>query len=151
MKSLKKYQEETRLLDLENEVFKFAKEYIKEKSKYEPRVYNATPENAKNFPLVIIKEADNYFLEECLDKEDQQFKISYEIDIYTMNVREGNNLIAKEIITKELVKLVNDVFDEHFGFNRKENLNLPNIDQNVDRQHLRYDAIVNSNKIIYRR
>ena len=101
--------------------------------------------------LVIIKEADNYFLEECLDKEDQQFKISYEIDIYTMNVREGNNLIAKEIITKELVKLVNDVFDEHFGFNRKENLNLPNIDQNVDRQHLRYDAIVNSNKIIYRR
>ncbi len=68
-----------------------------------------------------------------------------------MNVREGNNLIAKEIITKELVKLVNDVFDEHFGFNRKENLNLPNIDQNVDRQHLRYDAIVNSNKIIYRR
>ena len=146
MKSLKKYQEETRLLDLENEVFKFAKEY-----KYEPRVYNATPENAKNFPLVIIKEADNYFLEECLDKEDQQFKISYEIDIYTMNVREGNNLIAKEIITKELVKLVNDVFDEHFGFNRKENLNLPNIDQNVDRQHLRYDAIVNSNKIIYRR
>ena len=56
-----------------------------------------------------------------------------------------------EIITKELTKLVNDVFDVHYGFNRRENINLPNIDENVDRQHLRYEAIVDENNIIHRR
>lgn len=85
--------------------------------------------------------------EECLDKKDQKFKITYEVDIYTVSMNNGSSIIAKEIITKELIKLVNDVLDNYFGFNRRESLNLPNIDENVDRQHLRYEAIVSENDI----
>ncbi len=66
-------------------------------------------------------------------------------------MKNKTNLIAKEIITKELINLVNNVFDVHFGFNRKECLNIPDIDKNVDRQHIRYEAIVDNKNIIYRR
>ena len=114
-------------------------------------MYKTTPQTQRKFPLVIIKEADNYFYDECLAKEEQKFKIVYEIDIYTINKSEEKSIVAKEIITKELTKLVNDVFDVHYGFNRRENINLPNIDENVDRQHLRYEAIIDENNIIHRR
>ena len=71
----------------------------------------------------------------------------YEIEIYTIDTEDK----AKQEITKELVKLVNDVFDEHFGFMRRTNKNIPNIDLNVDRQYLRYDGKLDFNNIIYRR
>lgn len=152
-RNLKKYfwGGNIRLLNIEDTIFKYAKEYIKNNSKYNPNIYKSTPQAEDKFPLIIIKESDNYFYEECLDKEDQKFKISYEIEIYTFNINDKSNIIAKEIVTKELINLVNDVFDVHFGFNRKENLNIPNIDKNIDRQHLRYEAIVDSKNIIYRR
>lgn len=86
-----------------------------------------------------------------MDKKEQKFKIVYEVEIYTINMSSNSNIIAKEKITKELTKLVNDVLDEHFGLNRKECLNIPNIDENVDRQHLRYEAIIDENNNIFRR
>ena len=57
---------------------------------------------------------------------------------------------VKQEIRKELVDLVNDVFDEHFGFTRKENKNVPNADLNLDRRHMRFVAIIDENKRIYR-
>lgn len=101
--------------------------------------------------MVIIKESDNYFYDEALAKEEQKFIIRYEIDIYSINMKQDGKVIPKEIIRKELTNLINDVLDVHYGFNRKQNLNLPNIDENVDRQYLSYEAIVDENKKIFRR
>ena len=100
--------------------------------------------------MVIIEEFDNYFREETLAKEEQEFNIKYEVNIYSIDMKQNGKLIPKEVIKKELIKLVNDVFDIHYGFNRKQCFKLPNIDENVDRQYLRYEAIIDSNKIIYR-
>ena len=82
-----------------------------------------------------------------MDKTDQRFRMAYEIEIYTIDI-EGT---AKQEITKELIKLVNDVFDEHYGFNRRTNKNIPNIDLNVDRQNMRYEGKLDENNKIYRR
>lgn len=72
--------------------------------------------------------------------------MSYEIEIYA----ENQALQVKQEIRKELVKLVNDVFDEHFGFTRKQDRNIPNADLNLDRQYMKYVAIIDENKRIYR-
>ena len=106
-----------------------------------------TPKQKNVFPLVIIKQIDDPLIDENLDKTDQKFDVTYEIEIYSMD--KGN--LAKQEITKELVKLVNDVFDEHYGFTRKSNNPVPNIDLDVDRRHMVYMAKIDENKRIYRR
>lgn len=130
-----------------NKIFEYAKKYIKENSIYSPKIVKNTPQQMTVFPLVIIKQVKDALIDENLDKTDQKFKMVYEIEIYTIDTEE----VAKEEITQELIKLVNDVFDEHYGFNRKTNSNIPNIDLNVDRQHMRYDGKLDENNIIYRR
>lgn len=101
--------------------------------------------------MVKIKEYDNTLSDENLNKTDQEFEIIYEIEIYTRNIANNGNIIAKEIIKKELVKLVNDVFDDNYGFTRTENQPIPNADLKVDRQHMIYKAFIKENGKIYRR
>ena len=48
----------------------------------------------------------------------------------------------------KISRLISDVFDEHFGFTRKENKNVPNADLNLDRRHMRFVAIIDENKRI---
>lgn len=82
-----------------------------------------------------------------MDKTDQRFNLVYEIEIYTIDKEN----IAKQMITEELTKLVNDIFDIKYGFIRKANNPVPNIDLNVDRRHMRFEAKIDENNIIYRR
>lgn len=98
-----------------------------------------------------IKEYDNILSGENLNKTDQEFEIIYEIEIYTRNIANNGSIIAKEIIKKELIKLVNDVFDDYYGFARTENQPIPNADLKVDRQYMIYKAFIKENGKIYRR
>ena len=129
-----------------DQIFKYAKKYIKEKSQYSPKIAKDTPPD-KKFPLIIIKEIRDDLWTENLDKTDQRFYIGYKIDIYTMNKEE----ISKQMIAIELKKLINDVFDEHYGMNRVLNQEAPNIDTDVYRWQMRFEAKIDENKIIYRR
>ncbi len=133
--------------DVYNGIFKDVQKYIKANSKYNPFVYKDTPQEQNKFPLVIIKQIDDPLYDENLDKTDQKFDLVYEIEIYTIN----KDNIARQLITDELVKLVNDIFDTKYGFARKTNKPVPNIDLNVDRRHMRFEAKIDENNIIYRR
>lgn len=133
--------------DIYDEIFNYAKEYIETNSSYKPIVLEDTPQQEGIFPLIIVKHYDDNLVDENLDKTDQRFKINYEIEIYSIDTEE----IPKQEIRKELIKLVNDVFDEHYGFTRKGNDNIPNIDLNVDRQQMKYSGKLDEKNIIYRR
>ena len=135
-----------RLPNIYDEIFNYAKKYIQDKSKYSPSILKSTPPNQK-FPLVLIKQIADDIYDENLDKTDQRFNIAYEIEIYTVN--EGN--IAKQSIANELMNLINDVFDEHYGMDRKMNTEAPNIDNDVYRWQMRFEAKLDERKIIYRR
>ena len=50
-----------------------------------------------------------------------------------------------------IVKEIRDVFDEHYGMNRKSNKQLDNADTDVYRWYMLYEAKVDENKRIYRR
>lgn len=129
-----------------DEIYNYASTYIEENSKYSPMVLKDTPPD-RIFPLIIIKQEDDDLYDENLDKTDQKFNLVYEIEIYTIN----DGIITKQEIADELVKLVNNVFDEHYGMKRKRNKEAPNIDQDVFRWHMRFEAKIDENKIIYRR
>ena len=66
-----------------DEMFKYAKEYIQEKSIYFPKILKDTPPD-KKFPLIIIKQIRDSLYNENLDKTDQRFKIVYDIEIYML-------------------------------------------------------------------
>lgn len=129
-----------------DEMFKYVKTYITEKSKYSPKILKDTPPD-KKFPLILIKQIRDDLYSENLDKTDQRFYIGYEIEIYTMNI----DKTSKQTIANELIQLLNDVFDEHYGMNRKLNKELPNADTNIYRWGMRFEAKIDENKRIYRR
>lgn len=132
--------------DVYDEIYNYAKTYIQQNSIYAPKVLKDTPVN-KKFPIIIIKQIRDDLYNENLDKTDQRFNIGYEVEIYTINKEN----IAKQTIANELIRLINDVFDEHYGFYRKSSHEAPNIDKDVYRWNMRFEAKIDENKIIYRR
>ena len=132
--------------DVYDEIFDYAKKYITDNSIYFPTILKDTPPN-KKFPLIIIKQIRDDLYSENLDKTDQRFNLAFEIEIYSINKAE----ISKQVITNELKQLINDVFDEHYGMNRKSNQEAPNADTDVYRWNMRFEAKIDEKKRIYRR
>ncbi len=90
--------------------------------------------------------------EETLSKTEQKLNLVYEIEIFSMDSVANGVKVSKMEITKELINLVNDVFEDYFGFTRVSKRPMPNIDLDVDRFYLRYEGIydTNTNKIFRR-
>ena len=130
-----------------DEIFDYADNYIKTNSDYLPKVLESAPQEVNTFPLVVIQESDNPLVDEDLTKGDQQYQIEYEIEIYAIDKENA----PKQVIIQELKKLVNDVFDVHYGMNRRACIPAPNADRDVDKLYMRYNAIIDENKTIYRR
>lgn len=133
--------------DVYDEIFNYAEAYVKNNSIYSPLVLVNPPEETKAFPLVVIQEMNNTLSKEDLDKGDQMSILEYEVEIYATD--KGN--IPKQVIIQELKKLVNDVLDEHYGMLRRACIPTPNADRNIDRLYMRYTALIDKNKRIYRR
>ena len=135
--------------DVYDQIFQYAKKYIKEKSKYSPKILKDTPPDKilSSNQLIIIREIRDDLYDENLEKTDQRFNIGYEIEIYTINKEQ----VAKQEIANELVNLINDVFDIHYGLRRTFNKQIPNSDADVYRHDMRYEGKIDENKIIYRR
>lgn len=114
-------------------------------------MYTTTPQELSDFPVVIIEEIDDGLKEETLSYGQQKFKKTYEINIYTTDKVVGANKKARQEIAKELSGLANNVFDIHYGFNRKSRRPVGNIDKDVFRLYMRFDAVIDSNKKIYRK
>lgn len=59
---------------------------------------------------------------------------------------------AKKQILNELKGLINDAFEDYYGFRRSESQPRDNIDLDVARHYMRYDCIFDTvSKKIYRR
>ena len=132
--------------DVYDEIFEYASKYIKSNLKHSPRVLKEVSETTK-LPTVIIEQINDHLYDENLDKSDQRFDLIYEINIYA----EDKGTTRKHAIVDELKRLVNNVFDEHYGMNRRANTKAPNADLTVEKRYLRYEAKIDENKKIYRR
>ena len=96
--------------------------------------------------MVIIPKCQILLLNETLDKGEQEFKLIFEIEIYSTDKTVGTKTIARQTIIYELQSLVYQVFSEYYGMKLKQDKNIPNIDTNVDREYLRFEATINEKK-----
>lgn len=132
------------MVNIYNDIFQYAKEYITTNSTYDPYVLKATPEESKVFPLVIITQTNDYFRDETLKKTEKQNVLSYEVNIFAKDTT-----VNRQTIIEELVHIVNDVFENEIGFRRIQAEPIPNIDLSVDRFVLEYEGVFDekTNKI----
>ena len=132
------------MVNIYNDIFQYAKEYITTNSQYNPYVLKATPEESKLFPLVIITQVNDYLKDETLAKTEKQNSLSYEIEIFAQDTS-----VNRQTIIEELVGLVNHVFEDDLGFRRTQAMPIPNIDLSVDRFEMEYTGVFDekSNKI----
>ena len=132
-----------------DEIYGKARKYIKEKSKYDPKVLKSSPQTFNSFPLIIITEVENNLVSnsETLRNNEGKYNLTYEIEIYFKDKDE----VSKKEISDELKKLVNDVFDEFYKFTRRTCKTAPNADIDIGKIFMRYTAVIDENKRIYRR
>lgn len=99
--------------------------------------------------MIIITEVENNLVSnsETLKNNEGKYNLTYEIEIYTKDRDE----VSKKEISDELKKLVNEVFDEYYKFTRRICKTAPNADIDVGKIFMRYTAVIDNNKRIYRR
>ena len=133
-----------------NNIFQYAKQYIKQKSTYSPEVFKNAPTESDIFPLVIIPECKIVLDDETLKYGGTKYQVIFEIEIYATDKSVGTKKVSRNTIIQELEKLVYDVFEEHYKLLGKEPDVKPNADINVAREGISFTGKIKNN-IIYRR
>lgn len=136
--------------DIYDNIFQYAKQYIKQKSIYSPEVFKTAPTESDIFPLVIIPECKVILEDETLKYGEPKYQVIFEIEIYATDKSIGSKKVSKNTIMKELEKLVYDVFEEYYKLLGGEPKTIPNADINIDRETIRFTGKIKNN-IIYRR
>lgn len=136
-------------IDVYDEIYIKARKYIKDNSQYNPKVLKNSPQTFNSFPLIIITETENNLVSgsETLKYGEGKYNLTYEIELYAKDIDEK----SKKEILDELKKLVNDIFDEYYKFTRKTCKTAPNADIDIGKIFMRYTAVIDENKKIYRR
>lgn len=136
--------------DIYDNIFQYAKQYIKQKSIYSPQVFKNAPTESNIFPLVIIPECKIVLDDETLKYGETKYQIIFEIEIYSTDKSIENKKVSRTTIIQELEKLVYNVFEEHYKLLGAEPKPTPNADTNIARETIRFTGKIKNN-IIYRR
>lgn len=131
-------------------IFQYAKQYIKQKSIYSPEVFKNAPTESDIFPLVIIPECKIVLDEETLKYGEKKYQVIFEIEIYATDKTVGTKKVSRNTIIQELEKVVYEVFEEHYKLLGAEPQTTPNADTNISRETIRFTGKIKNN-IIYRR
>lgn len=131
-------------------MFQYAKQYIKQKSIYSPEVFKNAPTESDIFPLVIIPNCKIILEDETLKYGERKYEVILEIEIYATDKTVENKKTSRQTIIQELERLVYDVFEEHYGLLGKEPEVKPNADINIARESIMFTGKIKKN-IIYRR
>lgn len=140
-------------IDIYNQIFQYAKQYIKQKSQYSPEVFKNAPTESNIFPLVIIPQCKVILDDETLktpSKNERKYKIIFDIEIYSTDKTVGTKKISRQTIISELEDLVYEVFEEHFGLLGEKPQPRVNADTNISREGIEFTGKY-KNKIFYRR
>lgn len=136
--------------DIYENMFQYAKQYIKQKSIYSPEVFKNAPTESDIFPLVIIPKCRTILDEETLKYGERRYEVIFEIEIYATDKSINNKKVSRTTIIQELEKLVYETFEEHYGLLGGEPKITPNADTNVARETISFTGKIKNN-IIYRR
>jgi hypothetical protein len=139
------------MLDIYDQMFSYAKTYITSNSIYTPHIIPSYPNETPIFPIVSIEEVQQVISSENLSKGERKTRLTLEANVLSQEKTVDGKKVSNLTINKELVKLVSDVFDKHYGM-KVTIKSAPNMDASIKRTLITCTADVDNEKlIIYRR
>lgn len=121
-----------------------------ETNEYLPKVVKVV-RNQKNLPIVEFARLDGSLFAETLDKQEQMFDITYEVNIYGQNKVIDGVEIPVDTILDSIESDVYNYLVDTVGLDLVNSYPRPNADLTIDRRYMRfngkYDLITNT---IYR-
>lgn len=132
-------------VELYDKIYKILKDFLTAESAYKPIVTKLPQKQSNKFPLVVITEEDNAYLEGTTRFEETRSKVDYEINIYTTDIAIDNKKISRLEVAKELKGLVDNVMNCNLKMRRRSCRPTPNLDKEIYRITMRYSASVNDN------
>lgn len=132
-------------MNIETAIFKKYKEYIKDKSKFNPNVFNDAPKNLAVFPTITLIETNNAqdLGSTTLDRTESSNNLTYTIEIYSKDmVINGVTHSSKEIINE--IKYLTFDFFEMWGFIRTQSMKVDYLNYEVSRYVITETCSVNN-------
>lgn len=132
-------------------IFDAYKKHIEDNSQYGARVVKYNTNTSTYFPLVTFTLSNNVDLDNnSLKNVDYFEKFYFTIDIYTKNKGSGDELIASQVIDKE-IELLTTAFFRQLGFKKTLNQPTPNLDTSIFRRTMQYQCEIGNRGNIIRR
>ena len=132
-------------------IFDAYKKHIEDNSQYGARVVKYNTNTSTYFPLVTFTLSNNVDLDNnSLKNVDYFEKFYFTIDIYTKNKGSGEQLIASQVIDKE-IELLTTSFFRQLGFKKTLNKPTPNLDTSIFRRTMQYQCEMGNRGNIIRR
>lgn len=132
-------------------IFDAYKKYIEDNSQYGARVVKYNTNTSTYFPLITFTLSNNVDLDNnSLYNVDYFEKFYFTIDIYTKNKGSGEELIASQVIDKELETLTTNFFRQ-LNFKKTLNQPTPNLDTSIFRRTMQYQCEMGNRGNILRR
>lgn len=105
-------------IDIENAIYNKYKAYMSN-SRFNPKVFNKSPKQLKDFPTIIFKETSNRenTRYKTLDFSQTVNQITFTVEVYTQDLVIENVKFASKIVMNELKRMSFDFF-QYCGFER---------------------------------
>ena len=142
-------------MDIETQLLREYKDFINAKSVFSSKVeiLPSTPQSFSVYPTIIFSEVNNvdYILGKTLDRNETVDNISYQVDIYTkdikltstVNEQEVTNTYAARTVINELKDLTFKFFND-IGFVRVNAIRGEYIDVTVQRYTILFSGKLNN-------
>lgn len=120
-----------------NTIYPNMKQYVEEKSIYNPIVTKAKSQESKRFPIVptTLLPITNQYNNLSYGEETYTFGIN--IDVFTIDQTIGGKKVSKRTICDEVTKWIIDYFKTNFRVTIKNYPDAPNADSNVHRNNIK--------------
>lgn len=113
----------------ENKIFPELKQYVEEKSIYNPTVTKAMPQQSKVFPIVPVKLLPVTNKYNNLSYGEETYTFGIKVEIYAI----ANGKTSKRTICNEVTEQVVNYFKTNYHVTIKTELDVINADSNVHR------------------
>lgn len=134
-------------MDIETQLLREYKEYMANKSIFGElvKILPSTPQSFSIFPTIVFSEVNNtdYTLGKTLERTESVDNLSYQVDIYTRDVKLGNQTYSARTVINELKDLTFKFFND-IGFIRINALRGEYIDVTIQRYTMLFNGKLNN-------
>ena len=134
-------------MDIETQLLREYKEYVVNHTRFNElvKILPSTPQSFSVFPTIVFSEVNNvdYTLGKTLDRTESVDNLSYQVDIYTKDIKIEDKTYSARTVINELKDITFKFFNE-IGFLRINALRGEYIDVTVQRYTILFNGKLNN-------